>query len=88
MTTIGNLENTIWYQLDIWAKDFKPWQRLVLANIIRSGCLTDDQITEAYNQFLFDNESAGQFRPNTYYTNKNHWSTNLNTAKACPACKN
>lgn len=56
MTTIGNLENTIWYQLDIWAQDFKPWQRFVLANAIRSRCLTHDQITNAYDQFLYDND--------------------------------
>ena len=51
----GNLENTIWYQLDLWAHDFKPWQRFILANAIRFRHLTDEQIGEAYSQFLRDN---------------------------------
>jgi uncharacterized protein with PIN domain len=47
---------TIWTELDAWAQDFKPWQKFVLANAVRHGSLTDQQIDQAYRLFLNDNE--------------------------------
>ena len=35
---------TIWGQLNSWAQGFRPWQRYVLANAVRIGRLTDEQI--------------------------------------------
>ena len=46
---------TIWHELDTWARDFKTWQRFVLANAVRLGPLTDEQIGQAYSLFLHDN---------------------------------
>ena len=46
---------TIWHELDIWARDFETWQRFVLANAVRLGPLTDEQIDQAYSLFLHDN---------------------------------
>lgn len=46
---------TVWSQLDEWARGFKPWQRFVLSNAIRSGQLTDQQVDQAYSLFLHDN---------------------------------
>ena len=51
---VQNLSVTIWQELDTWARDFKPWQRFVLATAVRHGRLTDEQIEQAYNQFLYD----------------------------------
>lgn len=45
---------TIWSQLDSWAKGFRPWQRFVLANAVRIGRLTEEQIDRAYQVFLQD----------------------------------
>ena len=47
-------KTTIWSELETWAQGFKPWQRFVLANAIRSRRLTDDQIEQAYRLFLHD----------------------------------
>ncbi|MYB13467.1 MAG: AAA family ATPase [Rhodospirillaceae bacterium] len=49
---------TIWSQLDDWAHEFKPWQRFVLANAVRIGRLTDEQIDRAYQVFLQDHGLA------------------------------
>ena len=38
---------TIWHELDNWARDFKQWQRFVLANAVRLGPLTDEQVKQA-----------------------------------------
>ena len=46
---------TIWHELDTWARDFKQWQRFVLANAVRLGRLTDEQVDQAYSLFLHDN---------------------------------
>ena len=46
---------TIWHELDTWARDFKQWQRFVLANAVRLGRLTDEQVDQAYCLFLHDN---------------------------------
>ena len=49
---------TIWGQLDSWAQGFRPWQRFVLANAVRIGRLTDEQIDRAYQVFLQDHGLA------------------------------
>ena len=41
--------------LTIWARDFRHWQRFVLANVVRLGRLTDEQVDQAYSLFLHDN---------------------------------
>ena len=46
---------TIWHELDTWARDFEQWQRFVLANAVRLGRLTDEQVDQAYSLFLHDN---------------------------------
>ena len=46
---------TIWHELDTWARDFKQWQRFILANAVRLGRLTDEQVDQAYSLFLHDN---------------------------------
>ena len=54
----GQVQNppvTIWHELDTWARDFKQWQRFVLANAVRLGRLTDEQVDQAYSLFLHDN---------------------------------
>lgn len=43
---------TIWDELETWAKDFSPWQRLSLAWTIRYGVLTGAQIDQIYAVFL------------------------------------
>ena len=43
---------TIWSQLDGWARGFRAWQRFVIANAVRNGWLTDEQIERAYQVFL------------------------------------
>jgi hypothetical protein len=54
---------TIWNQLDAWAQGFRPWQRFVLANAVRTGRLTDEQINQAYGLFLRDNNLADASEP-------------------------
>ena len=55
---VQNPPTTIWNQLDSWAQAFKPWQRFVLANAVRFGLLTDEQVDQAYKLFLHDNGLA------------------------------
>jgi len=43
---------TIWDELEAWAKDFLPWQRLTLGLIVRHGVLTAAQIDQIYAVFL------------------------------------
>ena len=47
---------TIWSQLEVWAQDFKPWQRFLLANAVRFRQLTDEQTEQVYRLFLHDND--------------------------------
>ena len=51
---VRNPPATIWSQLDGWAQGFSPWQRIVLANAVRIGRLTDEQIDRGYQVFLQD----------------------------------
>src|ERR1700726_1539731 len=53
-----NKPTTIWQELDTWAQNFNPWQRLILAYAIRFGRLTQTQIDEVYSVFLHDNGLA------------------------------
>lgn len=55
-TEMPNPLNSIWSQLDSWgqAEGFKPWQQFVLANAVRTGWLTENQIDQAYQLFLQD----------------------------------
>jgi len=50
-----NPPTTIWNELDTWAQGFKPWQRFVLANAVRTGRLADEHVDQAYKLFLRDN---------------------------------
>ncbi|MER9957981.1 hypothetical protein NKJ52_24530 [Mesorhizobium australicum] len=43
---------TVWDELEIWAKDFSPWQKLTLAWAVRYGVLTAEQIEQIYSVFL------------------------------------
>jgi hypothetical protein len=43
---------TVWDELETWAKDFVPWQRLLLAYAIRYGALSAGQIEQVYSIFL------------------------------------
>ncbi|MER9692028.1 ATP-binding protein [Mesorhizobium sp. M0179] len=43
---------TVWDELEIWAKDFSPWQKLTLAWAVRYGVLTAEQIEQVYSVFL------------------------------------
>ncbi len=60
-----NPRATIWSQLDGWAKGFKPWQRFVLANTVRIGRLSDEQIERVYQVFLQDHGLAEASDPLT-----------------------
>jgi hypothetical protein len=56
-------QKTIWQELDVWAQDFRPWQRFVLASAVRQGRLTDPQIEQAYSLFLYDNDLGSAPNP-------------------------
>ncbi|WP_031193258.1 AAA family ATPase [Mesorhizobium sp. L2C066B000] len=43
---------TVWDELEIWAKDFSPWQKLTLAWAVRYGVLAAEQIGQVYSVFL------------------------------------
>ncbi|MGI4748347.1 MAG: AAA family ATPase [Janthinobacterium lividum] len=47
---------TIWQELDIWATEFKPWQRYIAAHIIREGALTPKRVDDAYALFLHQHD--------------------------------
>lgn len=51
-----NQPTTIWQEFDNWAKSFKPWQRRILTYAVRFGRLTENQIDEAYAEFLHGNQ--------------------------------
>ena len=57
-TESSSSRDTIWGQLDAWARNLKPWQRFVLASAIRNGTLSEEQIEQAYSIFLHDNNLA------------------------------
>lgn len=54
---------TIWDELEAWAKDFLPWQRLTLAWTIRHGVLAAAQIDQIYAIFLHGYGLAGEPDP-------------------------
>ena len=60
---VQNPPATIWSQLDGWAQGFRPWQRFVLANAVRIGRLTDEQVERAYQVFLEDYGLSGASDP-------------------------
>ena len=57
-TESSSSRDTVWGQLDAWARKLKPWQRFVLASAIRNGTLSEEQIEQAYSIFLYDNNLA------------------------------
>jgi hypothetical protein len=46
------LTPSIWNELEVWSKDFAPWQRLLLAAAIRFGTIPDTVLQQAYSLFL------------------------------------
>jgi hypothetical protein len=48
--------SSIWQELDEWARDFKPWQRYIVAHCVREGLLSETRINEAYALFLFEHK--------------------------------
>jgi energy-coupling factor transporter ATP-binding protein EcfA2 len=43
---------SIWDELELWSKDFTPWQRLLLAAAVRSGVIPQGTLDQAYSLFL------------------------------------
>ncbi len=45
-------QTNIWKELEVWAKDFKSWQRYIIATAVRGGKLGDAEMGNAYKLFL------------------------------------
>jgi hypothetical protein len=45
---------TIWAELDVWAREFKPWQRYILGNLVREGTLSEERVNDAHALVLFE----------------------------------
>jgi hypothetical protein len=54
---------SIWEELEIWSKDFAPWQRLLLAAAVRSGAISASTLEQAYSLFLAHHELGKQPEP-------------------------
>jgi hypothetical protein len=50
------LPRNVWQELETWAREFAPWQKLSLDYAIRHGVLTQARIDEVYSVFLHDTE--------------------------------
>lgn len=50
--------STIWHALDSWAQSLAPWQQFVVRTAVAQGQLTDEQVSEAYAQFLVNRKLA------------------------------
>src|ERR1700722_6976988 len=51
---INSLPRTIWQELEIWARNFAPWQKFILSHAVHTGKLADAQVGQAYQLFLRD----------------------------------
>lgn len=52
--TIGGntAARSIWQELELWSKEFASWQKILLANAVRMGSISDETLNQAYKLFL------------------------------------